>query len=212
MAMTKISDLCANLTLANVDDDDGSMQILDVLVDHAVEDGGYYAVCRVVTNKQICFQFFQDTMALVWQPAIGLTMWQLQPQRGCNLGRTRRLLCSSLLSFGYKFILCLSEIVVSAIGSFLGNLVYVDDQNFDGGMRMFYRIRVVIDVSKPLKKQMKLKKGYGHGDRVCPRIIHGVDRQVEKPFGVWLRAGTRRVAPMSGQRWVALESDADCQN
>nr|GMD04046.1 uncharacterized protein LOC109174453 [Ipomoea batatas] len=215
MAMTKISDLCANLTLANVDDDDGSMQIPDVPVDHAVGDGGYYVVCRVVTNKQIRFQFFQDTISLVWQLAMGLTMWQLQPQR-LQPGEDPENVVLQFAEFWVQIhslpIGFRSEIVVSAIESFLGNLVYVDDRNFDGGMRMFYRIRVAIDVSKPLKKQMKLKKGYGHGDRVCPRIIHGVDRQAEKPFGVWLRARTRRVAPMSGQRWVAPESYADCQN
>nr|GLL22040.1 uncharacterized protein LOC109184755 [Ipomoea trifida] len=82
------------------------------------------------------------------------------------------------------------------------------------------------------KKQMKLKKDdgmwafvefryerlptfcflcgvIGHGDRVCPRIIHGIDRKTDKPFGAWLRVGSRRAAPTSGQRWVAPESDAD---
>nr|GMC60208.1 uncharacterized protein LOC109157277 [Ipomoea batatas] len=49
----------------------------------------------------------------------------------------------------------------------------------------------------------------GHGDRVCPGIIHGIDRKADKPFGAWLRAGSRRAAPTSGQRWVAPESDAD---
>nr|GLL37548.1 uncharacterized protein LOC109174453 [Ipomoea trifida] len=102
-------------------------------------------------------------------------------------------------------------------------------------MRTFYRVRVALDVSKPLKKQMKLKREngtwvlidfryerlptfcflcgvIGHGDRVCPKIVHGIDRSAEKPFGVWLRAGGRRAAPTSGQRWVAPESDAERQN
>ncbi|XP_031095116.1 uncharacterized protein LOC115999404 [Ipomoea triloba] len=193
MATTDISDLCANLTLADVDDEDGSMQIPDVPVDHAAGDGGYYAMCRVVTNKQIRFQFFQDTMALVWQPAMGLTMRQLQPQRFLIRFYHDADISRVLAEGPWTYEQCLlimqrlqpgedpenvvlqfaefwvqihslptgfrSEIVVSAIGMFLGNLVCVDERNFDGGMRMFYRIRVAIDVSKPLKKQMKLKKG-----------------------------------------------------
>lgn len=41
-----------------------------------------------------------------------------------------------------------------------------DDRNFDGSLRTFYRIRVAIDVSKPLKKGMKLKKNSGEWSTV----------------------------------------------
>lgn len=51
----------------------------------------------------------------------------------------------------------------------------------------------------------------GHGERFYPRIIHGVDQNVLKPLGAWMRAGSRRAAPMSGQCWVALESTVDRQ-
>lgn len=125
-----------------------------------------------------------------------------------------------------------SAVVVSAIGSFLGNLIETDDRNFDGSMRTYYRVRVNIDVTKPFKKQMKLKKDngtwalidfryerlptfcflcgiIGHGDRFCPKIVQGVDVQTEKPFGAWLRASSRRNAPTAGQRWVAPELDSE---
>nr|GMC60209.1 uncharacterized protein LOC109155728 [Ipomoea batatas] len=52
------------------------------------------------------------------------------------------------------------------------------------------------------KKQMKLKKDDGMWAFV-------EFRKADKPFGAWLRAGSRRAAPTSGQRWVAPESDAD---
>nr|GMD52683.1 uncharacterized protein LOC109174453 [Ipomoea batatas] len=102
-------------------------------------------------------------------------------------------------------------------------------------MCIFYRVRVAIDVAKPLKKQMKLKKDngswafidfryerlptfcfrcglIGHGDRFCPKIAQGYDPKAEKLYGAWLRAGTRRTMPTSGQRWVAPESNADRLN
>nr|GLL25533.1 uncharacterized protein LOC109184755 [Ipomoea trifida] len=165
MSTSDISNLCANLTLADVDDEDISMQIPNVLVTPSDGDGCFYAVCRVV---------------------------------------------------GFR-----SGVVVSAIGSFLGTLVCTDEKNFDGGMRNFYQVHVALDFSKPLKKQIKLKRENGtwvlidfrlqrlptfcflcgvirHGDRVCPKIIHGVHQNAEKQFGAWLRAGGRRAAPTSG--------------
>lgn len=215
------------------------------------------------------FPVFQDTMALVWQLAMGVTMRQLQAQRFLVRFYHEADITRVLTDGPWTYEQCLlimqrvqsgedpeqvvlqhadfwiqihslpvgfrSEVVVSAIGSFLGTLVCTDEKNFDGGMRTFYRVRVALDVSKPLKKQMKLKREngtwalidfryerlptfcflcgvIGHGERVCPKIIQGVDRKAEKPFGVWLRAGGRRATPLSGQRWVAPESDADRQN
>ncbi|XP_031108655.1 uncharacterized protein LOC116013142 [Ipomoea triloba] len=125
-----------------------------------------------------------------------------------------------------------SEVVVSVIGSFLGTMICIDEKNWDGSMRLFYRVRVAIDVSRPLKKHMKLKKDngtwafidfcyerlpkfcfmcgvIGHGDQYCPKITNVLDRKAEKPFGAWLGVGGRRSMPSSGQRWVAPESNTE---
>nr|GLL21180.1 uncharacterized protein LOC109174453 [Ipomoea trifida] len=122
--------------------------------------------------------------------------------------------------------------VVSAIGSFLGTLIHTNEKNWDGSIRLFYRFRVAIDITKSLKKQMKLKKNngtwavidfryerlptfcflcgvIGHGDRYCPKFVNGYDCNLEKPFGARMRAGSRHTAPTSGQRWVAPETDVD---
>nr|GLL42008.1 uncharacterized protein LOC109167867 [Ipomoea trifida] len=102
-------------------------------------------------------------------------------------------------------------------------------------MRLFFRVRVLIDVTKPLKKHMKLKRDdgawsvvdfrferlltfyflcgiIGHGDKVCIKALHGVDPTVEKPFGAYMRAGVRRAVLTAGQRWVAPESNVERQN
>nr|GMD63385.1 uncharacterized protein LOC109174453 [Ipomoea batatas] len=209
MSTTDIANMCENLTLADVDDDEQSMQLPNVPIPQSDGGGFYYAVCRVVTEKQIRFTFFQETMAVIWQPMFGVTMKQLQPHR--------------------------SEMVVSAIGSFLGTLIHTDEKNWDGSIRLFYRVRVAIDITKSLKKQMKLKRDngtwafidfryerlptfcflcgiIGHGDRLCPKFVNGYDRNLEKPFGAWMRAGFRRTAPTSGQRWVAPETDVEREN
>ncbi|XP_031120409.1 uncharacterized protein LOC116023546 [Ipomoea triloba] len=261
-----ISHMCANLTLADVDAEDVSVHLPNVQINTCEGEPAYYAVGRLVTNRSVKFLFFQDTMASVWQPAMGVTMRQLQPQRflirfyhETDLNRAladgpwtyeqnlliMQKLCpeddpeTMPLNFAEFWIQIhslpiglRSAVVVSAIGGFLGSLVQTDEKNFDGSMRMYYRVRVSIDITKPLKKQMKLKKDngtwvfvdfkyerlptfcficgvIGHGDRVCPKIAQGFDVKSEKPYGVWwLRAGSRRGVPTAGQKWVAPELDS----
>ncbi|XP_031092172.1 uncharacterized protein LOC115996873 [Ipomoea triloba] len=255
MSTSDISSMCANLTLADVDDEDISMQVPNVLPDSAEPEDGLYAVCRVVTEKHVKYSFFLDTMAGVWRPAMGVNMRQLQPHRFLVRFYHEADITRVLSEGPWTFEQCLlimqrvvpgddpermvlqhsefwiqihslpagfrSEAVVSAIGSFLGTLVCTDERNFDGAMRVFYRVRVAIDITKPLKKQMKLKREngtwafidfryerlptfcflcgvIGHGDRFCSKILHGVDLKAEKPYGAWLRAGTRRNAPTTG--------------
>lgn len=47
-----------------------------------------------------------------------------------------------------------SEKIYSSIGKF----VELDMQNFNGNWKRFVRIHVLIDIRKPLKDQMKLKR------------------------------------------------------
>lgn len=125
-----------------------------------------------------------------------------------------------------------SDGVLTAIGSFLGSLTKLDDRNFDGSMRIFYRLRISMDITKPLKKRMKLKKDsddwifvdfkyerlptfcflcglIGHGDRYCRKVSRAESLFMEKPYGAWLRAGLRRQIPTLGQRWIAPETMAE---
>nr|GMD41056.1 uncharacterized protein LOC109174453 [Ipomoea batatas] len=92
-------------------------------------------------------------------------------------------------------------------------------------MHTFYRVRVGIDVAKPLKKQMKMKRDNGswvvidfryerlptfcflcsiirHGKKYYHKVLRGADLRAEKPYGSWLRAGLRRGVPSTGHRWI----------
>lgn len=50
------------------------------------------------------------------------------------------------------------ENVLMNIGNFVGKFVKSDSANFNGGWRMFVRIRVTLDLNKPLKSRMKIKR------------------------------------------------------
>ncbi|XP_031091148.1 uncharacterized protein LOC116027532 [Ipomoea triloba] len=127
---------------------------------------------------------------------------------------------------------CRSEAVLQAIGQFVGGLIKMDEKNFDGSLRAFYRIRVALNVSKPLKKGMRLKKDdgewftilfqyerlptfcflcgmIGHGEKQCAKWLEEGEQQKEKPFSPSLRAGTRRNIPTSGEQWIAPDTYAD---
>ncbi|XP_019179235.1 PREDICTED: uncharacterized protein LOC109174453 [Ipomoea nil] len=265
----EITNQCANLTLADVEDDDVAMQVPNVPKNQPDSEEGYYVVGRLVTQKPIRFPFFQDTMAAVWRPAMGVNTRQLESrrylfrfyheadvERVINVGPwtyEQSLLIMKRLDLGEDpYAMALdqaefwvqvhslpagfrSEIVVKAIGSFLGTLIHVDDRNFDGSMRLFYRVRVAIDVAKPLKKQMKLKKDngswvyvdfryerlptfcflcgvIGHGEKFCSKIVHGADLKAEKPYGVWMRAGSRKGVPNSRQQWIPSETTIERRN
>lgn len=55
----------------------------------------------------------------------------------------------------------MSERIAKAIGDHVGVFIRADKNSFDGSWKMFMRIRVLVDVTKPLKRRMKLKKAGG---------------------------------------------------
>ncbi|XP_074352812.1 uncharacterized protein LOC141691963 [Apium graveolens] len=54
-----------------------------------------------------------------------------------------------------------SEIVLRSIGNYIGKFLMVDPKNFQSIWRQFVSIKVAINVNKPLKSQMRMKKAGG---------------------------------------------------
>lgn len=95
-------------------------------------------------------------------------------------------------------------------------------------MEEFIHVGVTIDVTKPLKRRMKVKREggegvqiefryerlptfyfvcgiIGHPEKFCPKAFEGVNMETEKPFGAWLRAASQRSTPTAGQHWLVLD-------
>lgn len=94
------------------------------------------------------------------------------------------------------------------------------------------RIRVGIDVNRPLQRKLKLRKNggdwawvtfkyerlytfcyfcgcVGHSEKFCMKAIESENPPNELLYGPWLRAAVRRPAVEVGERWLVKEEPTD---
>lgn len=131
------------------------------------------------------------------------------------------------LPFGYT-----TDLVLEQVNNFVGSLVSLDETNFACTWRCFYRVRVSLDVTKPLKRRMKLFKRdrlwvwvnfkyewlhafcffyrlLGHTDRFCMKAREAGVTPEQYPYGAWMRARVGRSARNIGSRWLVTEQMGD---
>lgn len=119
-----------------------------------------------------------------------------------------------------------TEKVLQSIGNYIGEFNKTDPNNVTGGWKMYLRIRVTMDVRKPLKRRMKIKReggdwGWinfkyerlatfcfvcgllGHSDRECGVVYANPDKVIDRAYGTWLRAPLRNARNQNiGARWL----------
>ncbi|XP_063940510.1 uncharacterized protein LOC135149254 [Daucus carota subsp. sativus] len=119
----------------------------------------------------------------------------------------------------------MSETVLKGIGNYVGNYVRSCPSNFTGVWREYMRIRVSIDLAKPLKRRMKIKMAgdawfwinfkyenvpsfcficgiVGHSERFCSQLFEKAESEIVKPYGEWMRAPLRRQVKPIGAKWL----------
>lgn len=107
-----------------------------------------------------------------------------------------------------------TERVAQAIGESIGKFICADKKNFEGSWKSFMRVRVLLDIMKPLRRKKKMKKEggdwfwvefkyerlpnfcflcgiIGHTEKFCHLLFEGVNEEYEIPYGSWLRASGR---------------------
>lgn len=57
-----------------------------------------------------------------------------------------------------------TECILKSIGNYVGKFVESDQKNFQGLWRNYLRVKVALDVRRPLKSLMKIKKTGGRMD------------------------------------------------
>lgn len=115
--------------------------------------------------------------------------------------------------------------VVTDIGNYIGKFIVSDANNFVGAWRDYLRIRVSIDLNKPLQRRMKLKRSetnwcwvnfkyeglptfcficglIGHSEKFCESIFDTPLDKIEKPYGLWMKAEPRRKHQAIGAKWL----------
>lgn len=119
----------------------------------------------------------------------------------------------------------ISENILKSVGNFVGKYVKSDPANVEGTWKAYVRIRVTLDIQKPLKRRMKIKREggtwswinfkyermgnfcfvcgiIGHTERECSIVYENPDKEIERAYGVWLRAQNRSTKFEVGARWL----------
>ncbi|XP_057793135.1 uncharacterized protein At4g02000-like [Salvia miltiorrhiza] len=122
----------------------------------------------------------------------------------------------------------LTEGVGRLLGNFIGNFLEYDSTNASGVWRQYMRIRVGIRISEPLKrfKRIKQKDGssfvvnfryerlnifcflcgrLGHSESFCELMFNPISKNVEREWGVWLKAADRRGVNLAGDKWLRTD-------
>lgn len=125
----------------------------------------------------------------------------------------------------------MSESVGKQLGNFFGEFLLYDEKNNTSIWRECMRVKIKIDVRKPLKRRKKVNRKIGndfvvsckyerlgdfcfscglvsHTERFCRRNI---DRRIgggSQEWGAWLRAPPRRAAGQGTSKWIREERDA----
>lgn len=131
------------------------------------------------------------------------------------------------LSVGY-----MSEAVGKQLGNFFGSFLEYDSNNNSSIWREFMRLKIRLDVRKPLKRKKKICKRdktevivhckyerlgdfcftcglLTHTERFCQKKFEGDGSLVSKEWGAWLRAPPRRNGGGGRSKWLREEGGSD---
>lgn len=124
----------------------------------------------------------------------------------------------------------MNENVGKQLGNFFGEYLQYDDKNNAALWREFMRVKIRIDVRKPLKRKKKITRKdksefiitckyerlgefcfscglVSHTERFCRRFIDKRGEEGVKDWGNWLKAPPRRVAGATKSKWLREEDD-----
>lgn len=101
----------------------------------------------------------------------------------------------------------MTQKIVKEVGNYIGCFVESCPRNFKEGCKEYLRVRVTIDLSKPLKRRMKIRKAgdgwewitfkyenvptfcficgmLGHSEKFCSVLFEKPENEIVKPYGV----------------------------
>lgn len=126
----------------------------------------------------------------------------------------------------------MTEPVGKQLGDFFGEFLEYDLKNNTSIWRESMRIKVRLDVRKPLKRRKKITRRNGvdvivsckyerlgdfcfacgfvtHTERFCRKLLDKTIGEASREWGTWLRAMPRRASGQTKSKWLRDEGDAD---
>lgn len=126
----------------------------------------------------------------------------------------------------------MTEPIGKQLGDFFGEFLEYDQKNNTSIWRECMRLRIRLDVRKPLKRKKKITRRNGadvvvnckyerlgdfcfycgfvtHTERFCRKLLDKRSEETSREWGSWLRAPPRRVAGQPKSRWLRDEGDVD---
>ncbi|WOG87678.1 hypothetical protein DCAR_0206909 [Daucus carota subsp. sativus] len=119
----------------------------------------------------------------------------------------------------------MSERVMKEVGNQVGRYISSCPSNYKGVWREYMRIRVTIDITKPLRRRMKVRTSgsewswitfkyehvptfcficgiIGHADKFCSKLFDTPENEITRPYGAGMRAQLRRQNNLIGSKWL----------
>lgn len=123
----------------------------------------------------------------------------------------------------------MSENIIKEIGNYGGSFIEFCPRNIIGVWKDYMRVRVVVDLSKPFKRRMKIRKSgaewfwitfkyenvptvyficglMGHSEKFCSKLFDIPHNEIVNPCGVWMRAPLKKQSKLIGSRWLRDDS------
>lgn len=128
----------------------------------------------------------------------------------------------------------MSDKIIKEVGNYIGVCVESCKNNLVGVWREYMRVRVTIDLFKPLKRRMKIRKSgdkwywitfkyenvptcficgiLGHPDKYCSRLFETAEQDMAKPYGSWMRDPFKGQVKPIGAKWLRNGGEEDDRN
>lgn len=118
-----------------------------------------------------------------------------------------------------------SEFILKSIGNYIGNYIQSDPKNFQSIWRQCLRIKVALNVFKPLKSQMRIKKSggdwmwikfkyerlpsfcfycgiIGHSEKFCEALFDKPGEKESRRYDASLRAAVKNQSSIRKNQWL----------
>lgn len=224
-----------------------------------VDEINRYELClagRLLSERNVNVRAFKSKIADVWKPAMGINIKELEHgmflfqffhkedmqwvHKGGPWSFDNIMMVLGAIGLGedptqwiqiYDLPMGLMmESVGKQLGNFFGEFLEYDTKNNSSIWREYMRVRVRIDVRKPLKRKKKIVRKDGieivvtckyerlgefcfscgmvtHTERFCRKLIDNKGVEGVKEWDNWLRAPLKRSANQVQSKWLREEDD-----